>query len=126
MNTHQSQTDTAKKTPKNNTITITPSLAAKLPATILKTLKEMDPVLQQSFEEDYVKKSKSKVAAVFLAIFSCHYIYFGNFGRQVLFWITMGGFGFWWIWDLTQVSSWVDDHNKDTAMKILRDLKFIH
>lgn len=48
---------------------------------------------------------KSKSTALILCLFLCgfHYIYVGKTGMAILFWLTGGGCGIWWIIDLIAI-----------------------
>ena len=41
----------------------------------------------------------------------CHYAYLGQWGLQILYWITFGGFGIWALVDLFHIPSKVNNHN---------------
>jgi len=40
-----------------------------------------------------------------------HYAYLNRWGTQVLFWITFGGLGIWWLIDIFRMSEMVHDFN---------------
>ena len=50
-------------------------------------------------------------AYLFYFFFGAHYAYLGNWGKQVLFWITFGGFFIWAFIDLFTLSGIVEKHN---------------
>lgn len=43
---------------------------------------------------------KKREWALLFFLFGAHYLYIGKPGLQLLFWITMGGLGIWWLIDL--------------------------
>ncbi len=50
--------------------------------------------------------------------FGCHYAYLGKWGLQILYWITLGGLGFWALFDLFHIPSKVSSHNYIIAAQI--------
>lgn len=52
--------------------------------------------------------TKAYLYAFFLA---AHYAYLGKWGKQFLFWLTLGGLGVWGFIDLFTMSSKVERHN---------------
>ena len=60
----------------------------------------------------YQAKIKSTgVAYLFWFVLGAHYAYLGKWGLQILYWITLGGFGIWAIIDLFIMSSKVEKVN---------------
>lgn len=49
-----------------------------------------------------------------------HYAYLGKWLYQVLFWITAGGLGIWWIIDLFHIPTKVERYNLQLAQEIER------
>ena len=56
----------------------------------------------------------------FFFLFGAHYLYLGQYGKQILFWITLGGFGVWGLVDLFSISSKVDRINTKKELKEIR------
>jgi hypothetical protein len=55
---------------------------------------------------------KSKGSAyLFWFLLGAHFAYLGRWGMQLLFWITLGGFGVWAIIELFMISGRVAKHN---------------
>lgn len=61
---------------------------------------------------------KTGTAYLFYFLFGAHYIYLGQIGKQILFWITLGGLGFWALIDLFTLGSKVDKTNAPILKKI--------
>jgi hypothetical protein len=81
---------------------------------------------QEEFVEEYRRKSKSlPVAYLFWFFLGLHYAYTRNWGTQVIFWLTVGGLGVWWIVDAFRVPQIIRNYNKDAATEVLRSLKAI-
>lgn len=81
---------------------------------------------QQEFLEEYQRGAKSTGTTYLLWLFlGWHYAYLGQWGKQWLFWLTAGGFFFWWFIDLFRVPKLVDNYNKDRATDVMRNLKAI-
>ena len=66
-------------------------------------------------------KSTGK-AYVYFCCFGAHYLYLGKFVIQLFFWITLGGFGIWALYDLFTLSGKVNASN-DRILKKLEELK---
>ena len=59
-----------------------------------------------------MSKMKSSGTAYLCWLFlGCHYAYLGNWGLQILYWITFGGIGIWALIDLFHIPSKVSNHN---------------
>lgn len=114
------------QTPKTKLILIPASIADKLPSMVRNELMQLSAQKQDEFVEEYKRKAKSKGIAYVLWLFGFHYLYLGKWGVQLLFWLTLGGFFIWWLIDIVRTSTMIDDHNKDIAVDILRNLKTIH
>lgn len=50
-------------------------------------------------------------AYIFWILVGAHYAYMGRWGIQIIFWITLGGMGFWWFIDLIRIPGIVRRHN---------------
>lgn len=50
--------------------------------------------------------------------FGAHYAYLGNWGIQILYWITLGGLGIWALIDLFTMSGKVNKHNANIFQQI--------
>ncbi len=64
-------------------------------------------------------KMKSKaVAYLCWFLFGCQYAYLGQWGKQILYWVTLGGLGVWAIIDLFRIGSKVSNYNLKIALQI--------
>lgn len=56
--------------------------------------------------ELYSNKSRAAtlILALFFGIFGAHCFYVGRIGRGVLFFFTLGLFGFGWVWDIIMIA----------------------
>lgn len=110
-----------------HTLMIPASIADKLPAMVRNELAKMPAQRQQEFVEEYRRKSKSLgLAYLFLLIvFALHYGYVRKWGLQVVFWLTAGGLGIWWLIDIFRLPGIVGGYNKDMATDVMRNLKAI-
>ncbi len=103
---------------------IPPSVAANLPAVVRNSLADLPATRQEEFMEEYSRRAKSAGPAYILWLFlGMHYVYLRKWGLQVLFWMTVGGLGFWWFIDLFRVAGLVRDYNKDVATDVMRTVK---
>jgi len=57
------------------------------------------------------KLKTTGTAYLFYFLFGSHYAYLGNWGKQILYWFTVGGFLIWAIIDLFSMSSIVEKVN---------------
>jgi len=102
------------------------SIMRDLPAMVRHELVKLPPQKQDEFVEEYRRKAKSIAPAYILwLLLGWHYVYFGKWGMQILFWLTAGGLLFWWIIDAFRIPAMKRNHNKDVATDVLRDLKAI-
>jgi TM2 domain-containing membrane protein YozV len=51
------------------------------------------------------------LAYLLLFIAGAHYAYLNKWGTQILFWITFGGLGIWWLIDIFRLANMVHDFN---------------
>lgn len=64
------------------------------------------------------KLKSTGTAYLFFLLLGAHYAYLGKWGLQILFWVTFGGAGIWWIIDLFTISGKVEKYN----MPILHEI----
>ena len=64
------------------------------------------------------KVKSTGTAYLFFFFLGAHYAYLGNWGIQILYWITLGGIGIWALIDLFTMSGKVDSHNALIFQKI--------
>jgi len=57
------------------------------------------------------KVKSTGTAYLFWFLFGAHYAYLGNWGLQILYWLTLGGVGIWAIIDLFTMSGKVTKYN---------------
>ena len=66
-----------------------------------------------------ISKMKSTGTAYLCWFFlGCHYAYLGKWGLQILYWITLGGFGVWVLIDLFHIPAKVSSHNLAISAQI--------
>ncbi|MCS7018775.1 MAG: DUF4178 domain-containing protein [Cytophagales bacterium] len=83
--------------------------------------------LQQEFLKLYNRRAKNILVPYFLHFFfPAHYLYLDKFFLQVIFWLTFGGLGFWWVIDIFRIPSLVKARNAEIADEILRHILAIH
>lgn len=102
------------------------SVANDLPSMVRNELARLPAQKQEEFLEEYKRSIKSTGTAYLLWFcLGWHYAYLGQWGKQVLYWITLGGAGLWMLIDLFRVSGLVSNYNKDVATNVMRNLKAI-
>lgn len=62
-------------------------------------------------------KSSGHAYALWFFLFA-HFAYLGKWGLQILFWITVGGFGIWWIIEAFMIPGRVDKYNLKISQQI--------
>jgi len=61
------------------------------------------------------------IAYILFFIAWAHYAYLGKWGKQILFWITLGGLGIWWLFDLFRIPGLIERYNAP----ILDDIDYL-
>ncbi|MGK0289888.1 MAG: hypothetical protein ACI86H_001336 [bacterium] len=96
-----------------------------LPSQVQRHLELLPLSITDEFFEEYKFKSRKIIFSYLLWIFfplSPHHGYLNHWVRQAFYWITLGGFGAWWIIDFFRIPDLVQEHNMKTAKKILKRL----
>ena len=102
------------------------SVQKQLPTTVKMALSKMSVEEQVMFQEEFDKRSKSLGLLIVLAIFFPIQLFLlGKAGLGVLFWLTSGGFGVWWLIELFLTPKRVRNYNEDVATKVMTDLKIM-
>lgn len=57
---------------------------------------------------------------LFLIFLGAHYAYLGNWGKQILYWMTLGGLGIWMLIDLFSMTKIINNHNRPILKQIER------
>jgi TM2 domain-containing membrane protein YozV len=93
-------------------------------ALVQKAMSKLDPEDKLIFEQSYARRAKSTgTAYVLWFLLGWHYAYLGQWGWQVLYWLTLGGVGVWALVDLFRIPGMVSSINKDVALRTLHDLR---
>jgi TM2 domain-containing membrane protein YozV len=103
------------------------SISRQIPEAVLRRLDLLDPLTQEAFLMEFQKKRKSGFVAFLLwCVFPAwHYFYVGKVWVNLLFWLTFGGLGIWWVIDLFRLSDLVREYNKTVAIGVLKDIQFL-
>ncbi|MDD5392423.1 MAG: TM2 domain-containing protein [Thiothrix sp.] len=88
--------------------------------------RKMDDDARMFIVTQFKKKRKSVWPALLLWLISLHYAYFGRWGLQVVFWVTLGGFGIWWLIDIFRLDGLTARFNEDIALSIAQTAKIMH
>lgn len=61
----------------------------------------------------YLQSKMKSLGTAYLCWFflGCHYAYLGNWGLQLLYWLTLGGLGIWAFIDLFHIPTKVNNYN---------------
>jgi len=108
-------------------IELTESISRQIPEAVLRRLDSLDPLTQEAFLMEFQKKRKSGFVAFLLwCVFPAwHYFYVSKVWVNLLFWLTFGGFGIWWVIDLFRLTGLVREYNKIVAIAVLKDIQFL-
>lgn len=76
---------------------------------------------------DYeVRKKSAFFTYFFWFFFGFHYLYLGRIGIQLIYWLTIGGFGFWMLIDLFRIPGMVERKNEDIARELMAQYQAMH
>lgn len=104
-------------------INLPASLLKSLPAEITYELAPLPPGKKVEFLIRYNSELKTKNPLVWLFALSCHYWYLNNWKLQLLYWLTLGGFGLWTLVDMFRLTSMLKAYNAELAVKTLEIIK---
>ena len=96
----------------------------ELPSSIRQTINSLPEYQKSTFEEDYLRKRKSKaLIAVLSILFLIQLFLLGRTGLGIAFILTGGGLYVWWIieWFYSPLIR-VPAYNESVARELLRDI----
>ncbi len=116
-----------KETKMSTELVVAKRIQDDLPASIRQSLGTLSPPQQVTFEEDYKRKRRSKALYFVIAlVFPIQHFLLGRVGLGILFWITWGGFGLWWLIELLFTPfRRITEYNETIARELMRDLKIM-
>ncbi|MEI6286933.1 MAG: hypothetical protein WCP79_10570 [Bacillota bacterium] len=86
---------------------------------ILSALRQLSPNDQIVFLNCYNRKKKNRDWAQMFAVFAVHYAYLRRPLTQLIFFMTAGGVGIWYLYDLFTVQDKVEMENDFFALEAL-------
>jgi len=103
-------------------------ISRQIPEAVLRRLDSLEPLTQEAYLMEFQKKRKSGFVAFLLwCVFPAwHYFYVSKVWVNLLFWLTIGGFGIWWVIDLFRLSGLVREYNKTIAISVLKEIHFLN
>ena len=105
---------------------ISQSIADTLPAIVKQNISKLSPESQATFESEYKRKKRSPGVFLALAIlFPIQFFLEGRVGLGLVFLLSFGGFGWWWLIDIFLVWGRTKAYNEELASTIMRDLKIM-
>lgn len=105
---------------------VKPTVVRQLPSSVRNALGQMPQEQQAVFEEEYGRKRRNKVILGLLAIFfPIHFFFEDRIVLGLVYWLTIGGFGVWWLVEIFTVWGRTSRFNEDTAVALLRDMKIM-
>jgi len=106
-------------------LVISNSIADELPSSVRQAIASLPETQQETFEEDYRRRRKSRALYFLIAfLFPIQHFLLGKTGLGIVFWITIGGLWFWYFieWFYTPFKR-VPQANEELARSLVRDLK---
>jgi len=84
----------------------------------------LDEKQKKQYEVRYqINKKKILIGYLFLFLYGSHYAYTGKWVKQVIFWMTLGGFFIWWFLDLFLMFFVVDTYNRKLSLELIRKIR---
>ena len=94
------------------------------PPAVQSAISNMTDEQKTTFQNSYDQQKKNKKLLVILSIlFPIQLFLFGKTGLGVVFWLTFGGVGIWWIIEIFRTPKKVDEFNDQLALKIASQIK---
>lgn len=91
-----------------------------IPTFLQPAFQSLPPATQTLIWQEYDSRRKSGgLAYVLWFPFGFHYLYLGQIGLQLLYWLTFGGFGFWAIIDLFRIPAMVGRKNEEILYSLM-------
>lgn len=108
-----------------------PALEISLPTSLLKVLppavkfelEKLSPGKKAEFLIRYNSELKTQSPLVWLFALSCHYWYLNAWKLQLLYWLTLGGFGLWTLVDMFRLTPLLKQYNDKLAAATLEIVK---
>lgn len=98
----------------------------ELPLMVREAFSYMPAAKQAMFMTEYKKKRKDPLLLLVLAVFlPVQFFLLGRTALGLLFWATLGGFGFWWFLEIFLAPRRARAFNEDLARELMRDLKIL-
>ena len=97
------------------------------PPIVQSALAKMDETQKLTFESEYASRRKKKGTMVAATIFFIHFFLYGRIGMGILYLLalcTMVG-SVWWVIELFLIGKRLDDHNRELAVNLARDMKIM-
>ncbi len=100
------------------------NIQSLLAPTQFAAVQSLPPDKQQQFFYEFHHAAKNPTTAlILLAIFGFHYIYLGQIGKFIAFFLTGGGLLIWWLYDLVTITKRVRQSNEQAADALIMRLK---
>lgn len=75
------------------------------------------------FDKEFGAQRKNIRNAFLFWFLLSHYGYFGQWSKQILFWLTAGGVGVWWIIDAFRMERAVITYNRGISIQVLGSIE---
>ncbi|GAA4847249.1 TM2 domain-containing protein [Algivirga pacifica] len=98
-------------------------LGSTLPYEVVTKVTELPEEAQQEFLGTFHYMKKSPIISYILHFFlGAHHGYMGEWGKQILFWLTGGGFGIWWLILTFTIPRNIRRRNREISKDVLKDV----
>jgi len=103
---------------------LSPELRSHVPVDVRRSAENWTPEQKDIFVTRFSSQSKENTMA-YITWFAlgAHYAYLGDWGKQVLYWITGGGLGIWALIDLFNMEDLVREKNREIAREIAMEVE---
>ena len=103
---------------------LSPELRSAVPMGVRQTTKNWTREQEDIFVNRFRSQAKeATMAYITWFALGAHYAYLGDWGKQVLYWITAGGLGIWALVDLFNMEDLVRSKNREIALRIAQEVE---
>ena len=106
---------------------LSPELRSHVPVDVRRSAVNWTPEQKDIFVARFNSQSKeTTIAYITWFALGAHYAYLGDWGKQVLYWITGGGLGIWALIDLFNMEDLVREKNREIAREIAMEVENLY
>jgi hypothetical protein len=98
---------------------------AGLPPAVREVVRRLPAEHQELFRDGLRRRQRSLLVAYLTWVVGWHYAYLGRWGLLVVFLVTAGGLGVWWLVDAVRLPGLVAAANRTAAVRALEDVRTV-